>query len=161
MDCSLPCSSIHGIFQARVLEWDLPNPGIEPGSPALQIDALLWVAISSSRTSLDAGTKLKSPALAGRFFTTEPPGKSHSHSPCFSLNVSYSEKRQMDLAKLVSLPHTLYPLTIPDSILGNTYHHLYFVTLCIYAGPLSLPSPRVVNFTKAGTLCVCLCVFNS
>ena len=21
MDCSLPCSSIHGIFQARVLEW--------------------------------------------------------------------------------------------------------------------------------------------
>ena len=22
MDCSLPCSSVHGIFQARVLEWD-------------------------------------------------------------------------------------------------------------------------------------------
>ena len=22
MDCSLPSSSIHGIFQARVLEWD-------------------------------------------------------------------------------------------------------------------------------------------
>ena len=35
------------IFQARILEWvailfsrDLPNPGIEPGSSALQIDAL-------------------------------------------------------------------------------------------------------------------------
>ena len=36
-----------GIVQARVLEWvaiafsrgDLPNPGIEPGSPALQADA--------------------------------------------------------------------------------------------------------------------------
>ena len=48
MDCSLPGSSIHGIFQARVLEWiafpspgDLPNPGIEPRSPALQADALL------------------------------------------------------------------------------------------------------------------------
>ena len=47
MDCSLPGSSIHGIFQARVLEWiafpspgDLPNPGIEPRSPALQADAL-------------------------------------------------------------------------------------------------------------------------
>ena len=44
---SLPGSSIHGIFSARVLEWvaipspeDLPNPGIEPGSPALQADAL-------------------------------------------------------------------------------------------------------------------------
>ena len=47
MDCSLPGSSIHGIFQARVLEWgaisfsgDLPDSGIEPGSPALQADAL-------------------------------------------------------------------------------------------------------------------------
>ena len=42
MDCSLPSSSVHGIFQARILEWvatpspgDLPNPGIEPMSPAL------------------------------------------------------------------------------------------------------------------------------
>ena len=40
MDCSLPGSSVHGIFQARILEWvaipspgDLPDPGIEPGSP--------------------------------------------------------------------------------------------------------------------------------
>ena len=47
-DCSLPGSSIHGIFQARVLEWlpfpspgDLPDPRIEPRSPALQADSLL------------------------------------------------------------------------------------------------------------------------
>ena len=47
MDYSLPGFSVHGIFQARVLAWaavsfsgDLPNPGIEPGSPALQTDAL-------------------------------------------------------------------------------------------------------------------------
>ena len=53
MDCSLPDSSVHGILQARILEWvampsplrDLPNQGIEPMS-------------------------LTSPALAGRFFTT-------------------------------------------------------------------------------------------
>ena len=39
MDCNLPGSSVHGIFQARILEWlpfpppgDLPNPGIEPRS---------------------------------------------------------------------------------------------------------------------------------
>ena len=25
MDCSLPGFSIHGIFQARVLEWDFPS----------------------------------------------------------------------------------------------------------------------------------------
>ena len=46
-DCSLPGSSVCGIFQARILEWvagppseDLPNPGIEPVSPALQADSL-------------------------------------------------------------------------------------------------------------------------
>ena len=44
VDCSLPGSSIHRIFQARVLEWiaisfssgrlgSFPNPGIKPGSP--------------------------------------------------------------------------------------------------------------------------------
>ena len=45
-DCSLPGSSVHGIFQATVLEWvaipspgDLPNPGMEPRSPALQVDS--------------------------------------------------------------------------------------------------------------------------
>ena len=48
MDCSLPGFSIHGISQARILEWvaipfpgDLPDPGIKPRSPALQADALL------------------------------------------------------------------------------------------------------------------------
>ena len=42
MDCSPPGSSVHGIFQARILEWlpfpslgDCPHPGTEPTSPAL------------------------------------------------------------------------------------------------------------------------------
>ena len=48
MDCSLPGSSVHGI--SRQEYWsglpfpspgDLPNPGIEPGSPVLQADSLL------------------------------------------------------------------------------------------------------------------------
>ena len=46
-DCSLPSSSVHGIFQARILEWvamsfsrDPPNPGIRPASPELQTDSL-------------------------------------------------------------------------------------------------------------------------
>ena len=56
-DCSLPDSSVHGIFQARMVEQvafptpgDLSNSVIQPGSPT-------------------------SPALAGGVFTTEPPGK--------------------------------------------------------------------------------------
>ena len=42
MDCTF-----HGILQARILEWvtlpslgDLPDPGMEPGFPALQVDSL-------------------------------------------------------------------------------------------------------------------------
>ena len=47
MDCSPSCSSVHGILQARILEWvaspspgDLPEPGIKPRSLALQADSL-------------------------------------------------------------------------------------------------------------------------
>ena len=47
MDCNLPDASVHGILQARILQWvtlsfsrDLPDPGIKPGSPSLQADSL-------------------------------------------------------------------------------------------------------------------------
>ena len=47
MDCSLPGSSVHGILQARILEWvafpfsrESSQPGIEPRSPALRADSL-------------------------------------------------------------------------------------------------------------------------
>ena len=53
MDCSLPGLSIHGIFQARVLE---------------------WVAISFSRGSSDPGIKPRSPSLQADALPSEPPG---------------------------------------------------------------------------------------
>ena len=47
MDCNCPGSSVHGILQARILEWvarpssrDLRHPKIEPASSALQADSL-------------------------------------------------------------------------------------------------------------------------
>ena len=47
VDCSLPDSSVGGIYQARILEWVVissskgsSSPGIEPASPALQVDSL-------------------------------------------------------------------------------------------------------------------------
>ena len=47
MNCSPPGFSVYGILQGRILEWlpfpsseDLPEPGIELGSPALQADSL-------------------------------------------------------------------------------------------------------------------------
>jgi len=47
------CYTVHGILQTRILEesrkqarilspGDLPNPGIEPRSPALQVDSLTF-----------------------------------------------------------------------------------------------------------------------
>ena len=57
INCSLPGSSVHGIFPARILELlpfpipgNLPDPGIEPASPV-------------------------SPALAGGFFNARSPRK--------------------------------------------------------------------------------------
>ena len=47
VDCSPPGSSVHGISQARILEWvaisfsrGFPDLGIKPQSPALQADSL-------------------------------------------------------------------------------------------------------------------------
>ena len=47
MDCSPLGFSVHGILQTRILEFiafpspgDLSDPGIELGSPALQVDSL-------------------------------------------------------------------------------------------------------------------------
>ena len=47
MNCSSPGFSVHGLFQAKILEWvaisspeDLPNPEMEPSCTALQADSL-------------------------------------------------------------------------------------------------------------------------
>ena len=56
VSCSLLGSSVHGILQARMLE---------------------WVAISFPRGSSQPGIKSVSPALAVGFFPTGPSGKPH------------------------------------------------------------------------------------
>ena len=53
-DCSPPGASINGILQARILELPFPSPGDLSGP----------------------GIEPVSPALAGGFFTPEPPGSS-------------------------------------------------------------------------------------
>ena len=63
MDCGLQGSSIHGILQARILE---------------------WVAISFSRGSSQPG----SPALEADTLMSEPPGKPRS-KPLFWLSALY------------------------------------------------------------------------
>jgi len=57
MDYSPPGSSVHGISQARTLE---------------------WVAISFSRVSSQPRYQTYISCIAGRFFTAEPPGKPYT-----------------------------------------------------------------------------------
>ena len=76
MDCNLPGSSVHGISQARILE---------------------WAAISFSKgifltPEIHPGIDPASPALAGEFFTAEPPGK--------PWNTTLTQKKGMKLCHL-------------------------------------------------------------
>ena len=68
MAWSPPGSSVHGILQARILPfpspWDLPSPGTEPRSPALQVESLLSAPPGKPRKqapnhSKPAGWKLR------------------------------------------------------------------------------------------------------
>ena len=54
LDYSMPGSPVHGIFQARILE---------------------WVAISFSRESSPPRDQTCASCIAGGFYTSEPPGK--------------------------------------------------------------------------------------
>ena len=71
MHCSQPGCSVHGILQARILEWvaspspgDLPDPGIKPMS-------------------------LESPMLAGGFFTTSATWETQKMCLCAQLCLTY------------------------------------------------------------------------
>ena len=62
MDCSLPGSYVHGILQARILEWvaisspgDLLNPGIDPSSPALRAGSLLTELQGKNTAEINSG----------------------------------------------------------------------------------------------------------
>ena len=72
MDCSLPGSSVHGIFQARIREWVAMPSFRQSSRPRDQI-------------CIYCGS-----CIAGRFSTTELPGKSHylhMHLDLYVLNI--------------------------------------------------------------------------
>ena len=86
MDCSLPSSSIHGIFQATVLE---------------------WIAISFSRDLTDLGIK---PTLQADTLPSKPPGKPEQRQ-CFSNQFSHSV--MSDSLQLHELQHARPPCLLP------------------------------------------------
>ena len=76
MDCSLPGSSVHGFSMQEYQSGSpfpspeaLPHPGIEPGSPALQIDSLLTEPLGKPQTSPIMGLEPTTLRLRASCFT--------------------------------------------------------------------------------------------
>ena len=66
MDCSLPGSSVHGIFQARVLEWGRKGSTPFPNS---SIPSALYIGFSfQQRILLQLKISLKTTSLGGNLF---------------------------------------------------------------------------------------------
>ena len=110
MDCSLPGSSVHGIIQARILE---------------------WIAVPSSSGSSPPRDQTCTSCIAGTFFTPEPPGKPLEHSmSLYSLRhfcqiypyVFHFLNVMKMILKIVSV--SIY------SLLVNKYTSLKISTLC-------------------------------
>ena len=85
-----PLHTVHGILQARILEWvafpspgDLPNPGTELRSPALQADSLPAEPQGKPKDTGEGSLsllELGSPALQVGSLPTELSGKPYLHA---------------------------------------------------------------------------------
>jgi len=102
MDCSLPGSSIHGIFQARVLEW---------GAIACYNDIKMWISSLDDLKPLCTCVRLRNPlhhkneaSVSGLLFSFIQPGHI---VPIGSLS-----QISVNLAKLVNLCY-LYLMAYP------------------------------------------------
>ena len=107
MDCSLPGFSIHGIFQARVLEWvaisfsrGSENPVIEPGSPALEADALTSEPPGKPMTNLDSILKSRDITLPTKVQLVKAMVFPIVMYRCESWTVKKAEHRRIDAFEL-------------------------------------------------------------
>ena len=82
MDCSLPASSVHGIFQARILDW-------------VAIFFSRGSSLPRNRTHVSCVS-----CLAGGFFTTEPPGK-----PC--MLSTFGQKKVLAITQIFGCTGTI------------------------------------------------------
>ena len=119
MDCSSPGSSVHEIFPGKniragchfLLQGNLANSGIEPMSSA----------------------------LAGGFFTTEPPGKP-------SMIAQFSSVTQSCPTLCHPMNHSMSGLPVHHQLLEFMQTHVHQVGDAIQSShPLSSPSPPAPN----------------
>ena len=126
MDCSPPGSSVHGILQARILEWvAVPSPGDLPDSGIKAVSLI-------------------SPALEGEFFTTSTTWEAHIYKCvylCVCVCVCVCVYTFIE-CNLIDTKHQL--------ISGYTYLHIVLITLNALFGlicnlSMFLPFPPVLK----------------
>ena len=122
LDCSPPGFSVHGIFQARILEWvaifllqgNLPNQGIEPmspGSAALQADSLL-----TDPSTVHHFPSLCSSTLAWQIPWMEEPGRLQSMG---SLRVGHDWATSLPLFTFMQRKWQPTPVFLPGESQGQ------------------------------------------
>ena len=106
MDCNLPGSSVHGILQARMLE---------------------WVAMPFSRGSFQPrGWTLASAALAGRFSTT-----SATWEALGVLAIAFNLQHSKEILKITMREHTDSTLCLERKIVNEDILKYVFCVLVI------------------------------
>ena len=100
MNCSLPSSSVRGILQARILEWVAMTPSRVYSWPRN------WTNISSVSCT------------AGRFLSTDPPGKSNicTYMSTNMNRISKKKKRFISEKKMIDFFPCFPLLTIKMSL---------------------------------------------
>ena len=104
-----------------------PIDGGPPGSPVpgiLQARTLEWVAIHLSRGSSQPRDWIQVSCIAGRIFTSEPPGKPHQVIQWleFSLKYKIIEENEVHISNCIIPPMIIFFVYLkPDiSVIGNS-----------------------------------------
>ena len=112
---SPPGSSVHGIFQARILE---------------------WVAISFSRGSSWPRDRAQVSCIVGRFFTSEPPGKSIHRSRIAGNSVfNFLRKYQTVFHSSCQILHSASARSLRDPLSSQSLQYLLFCIFKNYSRP--------------------------
>ena len=107
MDCSPPGSSVHEIFQARILEWvaisfsrGSSQPRDEPRSPALQADSLPTELQGKPMTNLDSILKSRDITLPTKIHLVKAMVFPVVMRGCESWTIKKAEHRRTDAFEL-------------------------------------------------------------